>query len=40
MLDGRDIAMLPGVLIRMKKNAVHSLKAEENTSFPLYLFTG
>ncbi|MAH43044.1 cupin [archaeon] len=36
-LEGKDIEMAPGVFIPMKKNAVHSLKAEENTSFILVL---
>ena len=36
-LEGQEIKMLPGVLIYMQKNAVHSLKAEENTSFILSL---
>ena len=36
-LEGKDIKMLPGVFIFMKENAVHSLKAEENTSFILSL---
>lgn len=36
-LDGEDIEMKEGVLIYMKENAVHSLKAEENTSFLLTL---
>ncbi len=37
-LEGKDIKMEPGVLIYMKENAVHSLKAEENTTFVLSLF--
>lgn len=37
-LEGKDIAMKPGVLIYMKKNAAHSLKAIKNTSFLLVLF--
>ncbi len=37
-LEGKDIAMLPGVFIHMKENAVHSLKADEDTSFMLSLF--
>ncbi|MFH1229123.1 MAG: cupin domain-containing protein [Candidatus Aenigmatarchaeota archaeon] len=37
-LQGERIAMRPGISIRMKKNAVHSLKAKENTSFVLILF--
>ena len=36
-LQGKDIFMKPGVLIHMKENAVHSLKAIENTSFLLTL---
>ncbi len=36
-LEGEDIPMLPGTFIHMKKNAAHSLKAEDNTSFILYL---
>ncbi len=36
-LEGKDIKMLPGVLIHMEANAIHSLKAEENTSFILIL---
>jgi len=36
-LEGEKIEMIPGVLIYMKKKAVHSLKAEENTSFILSL---
>jgi len=34
---GKKIAMLPGTFIRMEKNAVHSLRADENTSFILLL---
>ena len=37
-LEGERIPMVPKVMISMKKNAVHSLKAEENTSFILSLF--
>ena len=37
ILEGKHIDMLPGVLIFMEKNAVHSLKAEDNTSFILML---
>ena len=37
-LKGKDITMKPGVLIYMKKNAEHSLKAIKNTSFLLVLF--
>lgn len=36
-LQGRDIEMNPKTLIFMKENAVHSLKAKENTSFILSL---
>lgn len=36
-LEGKQISMLPNVLITMKKHAVHSLKAEKNTSFLLIL---
>ncbi len=36
-LEGEKIPMLPGVFVFMKKNAVHSLKAEENTAFLLSL---
>lgn len=37
-LEGKDIEMLPNTLIHMKKNAVHSLKAETNLTFLLTLF--
>ena len=37
ILEGNEIEMVPGVLIYMKKNAVHSLKSEENTCFILTL---
>jgi len=36
-LEGKEIKMLPGVFIFMKENAVHSLRAEENTAFILSL---
>ena len=36
-LGGEDIRMLPGVFIKLEKNAKHSLKAEDNTSFLLSL---
>ena len=36
-LEGKEIKMLPGALISLKENAVHSLKARENTSFLLFL---
>ena len=38
-LEGKDIEMKPGILIHMKENAKHSLKAEENTSFLLSLYS-
>ncbi len=36
-LQGKDIEMKEGVFICMEENAVHLLKAEENTSFLLIL---
>lgn len=36
-LESQDIIMTPGVLIPMKEKSVHSLKADENTSFILAL---
>jgi nitric oxide dioxygenase len=36
-LEGKDIKMKEGVIIYMGENAVHSLKAHENTSFLLVL---
>lgn len=36
-LEGENIKMEEGVLIFMKENAKHSLKAEKNTSFLLAL---
>lgn len=36
-LEGKDISMLPGTFIYMTENAVHWLKAKENTSFILAL---
>lgn len=36
-LKGKKIKMESGVIIHMDKNAVHSLKAKENTSFILIL---
>jgi len=36
-LEGKDIMMLPGTFIYMTENAVHWLKAKENTSFILTL---
>ncbi len=37
-LKGEKIPMVAGVLIHLKKNVVHSINAEENTSFVLSLF--
>lgn len=37
ILKGKKIAMKPGVVILMDKNAKHSLKAETNLSFILTL---
>ncbi len=37
VLEGKEIPMLPGTVIRMEKNAVHRLSAEENTCFMLHL---
>ncbi|MBS7644621.1 MAG: cupin domain-containing protein [Candidatus Bathyarchaeia archaeon] len=39
-LEGEDIAMKPGVLIFIGKNAIHSLRADENTAFILSLCGG
>ena len=39
-LEGKNIEMKEGIFIYMKENAVHSLKANENTSFLLTLITG
>ena len=36
-LEGEEIVMQEGTLIFMKENVVHSLKAEEKTSFLLVL---
>lgn len=36
-LEKKEIKMLPGVLIFIKKNIVHSLSAKDNTSFLLSL---
>ena len=36
-LEGKDIIMTKGVIIFMKENAVHSLRANKNTSFILSL---
>ncbi len=38
-LEGDEIEMNPGVFINMKRKAVHALKAEENTTFVLILFS-
>lgn len=38
-LLGKDIVMEAGVLIHMSADSVHSLKAEENTSFILTLIS-
>ena len=38
-LKGKNIPMLPGVLITMEKSAFHSIKAEENTSYLLGLIS-
>ncbi|MDP7081443.1 MAG: cupin domain-containing protein [Candidatus Undinarchaeales archaeon] len=37
ILEGEKIEMTPGTLIVMRSNAVHSLSAQENTSFILLL---
>jgi len=36
-LEGKNIPMESGIFIHMKNNAIHSLVAEENTAFILYL---
>ena len=36
-LEGEDIEMVNGVFIPMAENAVHNLKAKDNTSFVLVL---
>lgn len=36
-LEGESITMLPGIFIYMEENSIHSLKADENTSFILVL---
>lgn len=38
-LNGKDIAMLPGVFIEIKENIIHSIKAKDNTSFLLSLIS-
>jgi quercetin dioxygenase-like cupin family protein len=37
-LEGKDIEMKEGVIIPMEADAVHGLKAEENTTFILGLY--
>lgn len=37
ILEGKEIEMVPGIAIFMKKGAGHSLKAKENTAFVLVL---
>jgi nitric oxide dioxygenase len=37
-LQGKEIEMVPGEIIFMKKDVVHSLNAIENTSFLLTLY--
>jgi len=36
-LEGEDIEMVPGKIIFLEENALHSLSAKENTSFLLVL---
>ena len=36
-IEGKDIKMIPSTFIFMKKNAIHALRVEENTSFILSL---
>ena len=36
-LEEEEIPMIPGAYILMKKNAIHSLRSEENTTFVLSL---
>jgi nitric oxide dioxygenase len=36
-LEGKDIALAPGVFVFMKANAPHALQAEENLAFILTL---
>ncbi len=36
-LEEKEIKMEPGIFIHMDKNAIHSLKVNENTSFLLIL---
>ncbi len=37
VLDEKEIEMREGVFISLEKNIIHSLKAEEDTSFILFL---
>jgi len=37
-LAGKNIKMLPGIIIYMNKNTVHYIKAQNNTSFLLFLY--
>jgi quercetin dioxygenase-like cupin family protein len=37
-LEGEDIDMIPGSMILMNKDMRHALKADQNTSFILYLY--
>lgn len=37
-LQGESIVMTPGIIIFLPKNSVHSINAQENTSFLLSLF--
>jgi quercetin dioxygenase-like cupin family protein len=37
-LEGENIEMNPGTMILMNKDMRHSLKADQNTSFVLYLY--
>lgn len=39
-LEGKEIRMMPGTFIYMREDAVHWLKAKENTSFILALVSG
>lgn len=38
ILEGETIIMQPGVMIKMKPGAEHSLAAHENVAFLLYLY--
>lgn len=37
ILKGQEIPMVPGTFIHMESNAIHALRAEENTAFVLLL---